>query len=142
MAKQIQDAKKERVRIVCDEDLCKGFWIEYDVSRWNFGVFYVLHKQMSVNQIVTEFIPQYTTAWHIRNQDGTVIAHPGIDASEEAWVAVWNQFDVPTTRAIFSWLWLSTLLAWSEAQALESKRTSDDSGDSSGPQDASDGPSG
>ena len=124
------------VRIVCTVPKFEDYWIEYDVSAWNMGVFVRVHKTLSIAQAVTDFIPEYSVAWHVKNQDGKAIVHPGPKASEEAWLTVWDSFDVTTSRALNTWLWVSILLALQEANSLEPKSAADDSSDGAGTQDA------
>ena len=124
------------VRVVCTVPGFEKYWIEYDVSSWNLGVFVHVHKQLSIAQAVTDFIPEYSTNWHVENEDGTVIMHPGPKANEEAWLTVWQSFDVHTSRKLNTWLWVSILLALTEANALDSKSATTDPGDGAGVQDA------
>ena len=124
------------VRIVCTVPEFEDYWIEYNVAAWNMGVFVRVHKTLSIAQAVTDFIPEYSTAWHILNQDGKAIRHPGPNASEDAWLTVWDSFDVLTSRRLYVWLWTSILLALQEANALDPKSASDDSGEGAGAEDA------
>lgn len=124
--------QEQRVKVVCFAEGYEDLWIEYDVSSWGMGVYADLHGSMTIPQVVTEFIPKYSTDWHIINKDGTVIAHPGRKASKESWLAVWRGLDVETSRAIYSWLWLSSLTALQESLALPPKSSVNGQNDSAG----------
>ena len=119
---------EQRIRTVCGLDGYEDIWIEYDVSGWGLGMYYNLHADLTKPQVLTEFIPRHSVAWHMENRDGTVIPHPGLHASEAAWAATWKQLDVTTGRTIFNWLTVSVFQAMQEAMALPPKSAGDDKG--------------
>jgi hypothetical protein len=128
--------QEQRVKVVCFADGFEDLWIEYDVSKWGGGVYADLHGQITIPQVVTEFIPEYSTDWHIKTADGTVVAHPGRKASKETWLNVWHQIEPETFRAIYPWIWMSTLTALQESLALPPKSAVDDQDDGTGEKDA------
>jgi hypothetical protein len=130
------EKEKQKVRIVCALEGYKDCWIEYDVSSWGLGMYARLWGQLKINQILTQFIPQYCAAWHMHDGNGTAIAHPGPDAGDLTWQTVWNQFSVETSRILFPWLWSSALAAVNEAMALSPKSVGDGAGDGGGAQGA------
>lgn len=124
--------KRQVVRVVCPVEGFEKFWLELNVADWNMGFYVRMHKYVSVGDAITELIPQYSVDWKIQNQDGTVIKHPGEGASDEAWLTVWDSFDVETTRKLFNWFWTLFLGAWREATQLDPKSADDDSGEGGG----------
>ena len=124
--------KRQVVRVVCPVEGFEDFWVELNVADWNMGFYVRMHKYVSVGDAITELIPQYSVDWKVANQDGTVIKHPGEGASDEAWLTVWDSFDVATTRKLFNWFWTLFLGAWREATALDPKSAADDSGEGTG----------
>ena len=129
----------ERVRTVCTVEGYEDFWLEWDVSEWNIGVYVEVTKHMMPMEVITDFIPRYSVDWKIANQDGTFIAHPGPNASKDVWLNVWKQLDVTTSRALFLWLWVSVLNTLEESMALPPKSEADDSAESTGPSNDGDG---
>ena len=112
---------RQRVKTVCTEDGFEDLWIEYDASSWGIGTYNYVYGTLRPSQLVTDFVPRYSVAWHMRNQDGTIITHPGKDASKIVWSNIWNQFDVATGRAIQRWLIVSVLVAIEEAGTAPSR---------------------
>ena len=125
---------EQRIRTVCGLEGFEDIWIEYDVSDWGLGMYYELHSDLTRPQIITEFIPKNTVAWHMENRDGTVIPHPGVYSADGEldgkWAATWKHLDVETGRTIFDWLTVSVFEAMMEAMALPPKSARD--GSSSG----------
>jgi hypothetical protein len=129
----------EIVRVVCTIDGYEDLWIEYDVADWGLGVYTFLHADITIPKVVTEFIPEHSVAWHIRNTDGSVVRHPGAGANEARWRTIWDAFDTPTSRALFPWLWVSALMALQESMSLSPKSADNGTGDRAGTEELVDG---
>lgn len=111
----------DNIRIVCGVEGYEDCWIEYDASRWGLGVYAQLWGELKINQVVTEFIPRYSVAWYMHDDDGVLIVHPGPGATSITWQSVWNQFGIESSRFLFVWLWSSSLAAINEAMTLSPK---------------------
>jgi hypothetical protein len=122
----------QKVRIVCPVAGYEEFWIEYDVSEWGIGTYLRLHSdEMSIAQVLREFIPRYSIDWQIINADGAAIKHPGPGRTEILWQEIWDSFGVEL-RELFSWFWMSAISAMSQAMTLSKKRPAPDSGAGAG----------
>jgi hypothetical protein len=124
---------EQKVRIVCALEGYEDCWIEYDVSKWGLGVYTRLWGGMNINRVMTQFLPQYCTAWHLHS-DGTLVSHPGLEASDLVWQTVWDQFSVEASRTLFVWLYSSALAAVNEAMTLSPKSAGDDASNGTGAQ--------
>lgn len=122
----------DKIKLVCTAENYGDLWIEYDVSTWTLFDYVELNEETTVRGIIIDWIPRYSTAWHMRNSKGEVIAHPGKGSSKQMWMTVWRQFDVEASRALFGWLWLSALFAMQEAMSLPPKSLEGNTGESGG----------
>ena len=124
--------ENQRVRANCGLEGYESFWIEFDVSSWGFNVYRELYGDMFVHEIILTFIPRYSTAWHVENSDGTAIVHPGPRATQSHWDAIWDQFDVKTSRVLHPWFMAVAYSALTEAMGLPPKSSGDGKSDSGG----------
>lgn len=120
------------VRVVCGVKGYEDCWIEYDASRWGLGVYAQLWGELKINQVITEFIPRHSVAWHMHDADDVLIVHPGPDATSILWQSIWDQFDVESSRVLFTWLWSSSIAAINEAMTLSPKSSGDGANDGAG----------
>lgn len=119
---------RQTVKITCTAEGYENLWVEFDVTDWGLGVYFRLYKTLNIPEVITEFIPQYSTNWHMVDADGKAIKHPGRGASDEVWATVLDQFDVDTSRAIHGWLWTAALLAYQESLSFSPKSSGGNKG--------------
>jgi len=113
--------ERQTVKITCTAEGYENLWVEFDVTDWGLGVYFRLYKTLNIPDVITEFIPQYSCNWHMVDEKGTAIKHPGRDASDEVWMNVYEQLGVETSRAIHGWLWAAALMAYQESLSLSPK---------------------
>lgn len=110
-------------------------WIKYDVTEWGISEFIDVPYR-SFQWVLREFIPAHSVDWHIVNDAGEAIVHPGQGASEDVWREVWDAFGARTGRALYRWLGLSAMAAIGEAMDLPFKSAGNGAGRSAGDENA------
>ena len=133
-----KEKERQTVRILCDVEGYEECWAEIDVTTWGYAEYLDIWTS-AFPLVAIKYFEPYCFAWHVVNDEGTVIAHPGPNADRERWTRVYQQLGVEASRALGDWFPKVCVLAAAEAQQLTPKRISNDSSGSGGEEGTSDG---
>lgn len=111
---------RQITHITCDVDGYEEFWVEIDVTTWGHAEFMEIWTTASVLVIMNYFEP-FSTDWHIINDDGVAILHPGEKSSRAVWQQTYKKLGVVTGRKLNPWFGQACLMAVTEAMSLSPK---------------------
>lgn len=130
--------ERQRARIQCDIDGYDTCWVEIDVTEWGHAEYLDIWST-AYPLVAIKYFENYCCSWHIVNDEGTAVAHPGMGSDRERWSEIYTALGVRTSRALSDWFSTTCLLAAVEAQQLTPKRIEDDTSDSGEDRETGDG---
>ena len=119
----------QRARIQCDVEGYDSCWVEIDVTEWGHAEYLDIWST-AYPLVAVKYFEKFCYAWHIVNDEGVAVAHPGMGSDRARWSEIYKALGVRTSRALSDWFSTTCLMAAVEAQQLTPKRIEDDSSDS------------
>ena len=127
-------SKEKRIaRARCRVEDREDHWVDFDVSNWTVREFRTI-PEASLDETIERWLEVDSVDWHIKDDDGEPIPHPGRGALANKWLKAYARMPIELAR----WLSVTPYTALQEACRPSKKRAegSEDGGAKADPEPA------